>query len=634
MRLTPLRLMLLLALLIVALSPLRAAELVEPPSLAAQVKAGELPPMKERLPVNPRVLDFAGSGKEIGRYCCQLSTLLARSKDLRMITVYGYSRLVGFNHEFELVPDILESYTVEDDRVFTFKLREDHKWSDGHPLTAEDFRYYWEDVALNKTLYPSGPKPAFYSDGELPEFEVLDERTVRYTWRLPNPVFLPSLAGASPLYIYFPSHYLKQFHGDYADAAELDTLVAAERVNNWAGLHTRKARMYRAENPELPTLQPWFNTTEGPSDRFVFKRNPYYHRVDPAGQQLPYIDEVVVAIASSDLIAAKAGTGEADLQARYLRFDDYTFLKAQEKQHGYRVLLWKDGIGSRLTLYPNQNVKDPVWRAVFQDVRVRRALSLAIDRFELNQQLYFGLAMQSSNTVLPKSPLFRRDYADAWTVQDIDMANRLLDEAGLEERDRDGTRLLPDGRPMEIIVETYGEDTAETDALELIVDYWRQIGIDLFIRSSQRDVVRRRLVTGKTMMTLSKGLNLGLAVPQASPQELAPAAAVQPHWPVWGQHVETMGMAGMPPDVEPARTLLGLYRKWRLSGSDEERAEIWHDMLRINSDQAVTIGVATETLQPVLVSERLRNVPEKGIWAFLPTAYFGLYQPDTFWFEE
>ena len=214
------------------------------------------------------------------------------------------------------------------------------------------------------------------------------------------------------------------------------------------------------------------------------------------------------------------------------------------------------------------------------------------------------------------------------------MANQLLDEAGLAERDRDNIRLLPDGRPMEIIVETGGEDTSETDALELIADYWHQIGIKLFIRTSQRDIVRRRLVTGQTMMTMSSGLNLGLAVPQASPQELAPAAAVQPQWPVWGQHVETMGAAGHPPDAEPARTLLELYRKWRLSGSDAERTEIWHRMLKINAEEVVTIGVATETLQPVVANSRLRNLPEKGIWAFLPTSYFGIYQPDTLWFEE
>ena len=616
------------------LSGAPASGLAEPAPFAERVRSGELPPMAERLPVNPRVLDFDHDHKMIGRYCCSLSTLLARSKDLRMITVYGYARLIGFNYDFELVPDILESFTVEDDRIFTFRLREGHKWSDGHPFTAEDFRYFWEDVALNTTLNPSGPKPEFYSGGELPEFEVIDDRTVRYTWRLPNPVFLPSLAGASPLYIYLPAHYLKRFHGDYADAAELKQMIEVERVNGWGALHTRRARMYRAENPELPSLQPWVNTTEGPSDRYVFARNPFYHRVDPRGQQLPYIDEVVVSIASPDLIAAKVGTGETDLQARYLRFDDYTFLKAQEEQHGYRVLLWKDGIGARLTLYPNQNVKDPAWRSLFQDVRVRRALSLAIDRFELNQQLYFGLATQSANTVLPKSPLFRPGYASAWAKQDIGMANHLLDEAGLAERDRDGFRLLPDGRPMEIIVETGGEDTAEIDALELIADYWRQIGIKLFIRSSQRDIVRRRLVTGQTMMTMSSGLNLGLAVPQASPQELAPAAAVQPQWPVWGQHVETMGAAGHPPDAEPARTLLGLYRKWRLSGSDAERTEIWHRMLEINAQEVITIGVATETLQPVVVNNRLRNLPEKGIWAFLPTAYFGIYQPDTFWFEE
>ncbi len=88
--------------------------------------------------------------------------------------------------------------------------------------------------------------------------------------------------------------------------------------------------MYRNDNPDLPSLEPWVLKTRPPSDRLVFERNPYYYRVDSSGQQLPYIDRVVFSIANSKIIPAKTGAGESDLQARYLSFDDYTFLKASE----------------------------------------------------------------------------------------------------------------------------------------------------------------------------------------------------------------------------------------------------------------------------------------------------------------
>ena len=66
--------------------------------------------------------------------------------------------------------------------------------------------------------------------------------------------------------------------------------------------------------------------------------------------------------------------------------------------------LWRTGPGSQLALYPNLNVNDPVWRRLLRDVRFRRALSLAINRHEINEVLYFGLAIEGQNTVLPQEP--------------------------------------------------------------------------------------------------------------------------------------------------------------------------------------------------------------------------------------
>src|SRR5690606_12521984 len=148
-------------------------------------------------------------------------------------------------------------------------------------------RYFWEDVALNEELTPTGPSNLLLVDGEAPKVEILDEVTVRYSWSQPNPFFLPSIAGASPLYIYRPSHYLKQFHAKYADAARLSEMVEEEGQPSWAALHNRKDNMYRNDNPDLPTLEPWVLVTRPPSERFIFERNPYYYRIDAKGQQLP-----------------------------------------------------------------------------------------------------------------------------------------------------------------------------------------------------------------------------------------------------------------------------------------------------------------------------------------------------------
>lgn len=615
-------------------SPASGKVMIEPPYLEEAVEAGDLPPVTARVPAKPRIIDLESMGREPGRYGGQLRMLMGDPKDIRMVVVYAYARLVGYDEKLNLVPDILEGFEVSEGRIFTLRIRPGHRWSDGHHFTAEDFRYFWEDMANNEELSITGPPMEMLVDGKLPQFEILDPLTVRYTWHAPNPAFLPALAGARPLYIYAPSHYLKQFHVKYTDPGKLREKVKLAHVRGWSSLHERMSRMYRPENPDLPCLDAWCNSTAPPSTRFVFKRNPYFHRIDGSGRQLPYIDELIVRIGSSSLVAAQAGAGEADLQARYIRFDDYTFLKSAEARGGPRVSLWERGEGSRMALLPNLNADDPVWRELWRDARVRRALSLAIDRREINQAIYYGLARESANTMLPRSPLFKPEHGNAWTRFDLKRANELLDEAGLAKRDSDGVRLLPDGRRAEIIIETAGESTEQADVLALIHDTWLKIGIKTYTRPTQRDLFRKRIYAGTTLMSVWSGFDNAVATADMSPRELAPTSQAQLQWPKWGQHHEEKGVVGEPPDLPEARRLLELYEMWRVSKSSEERAAIWHEMLRINADQVFTIGTVNGARQPVVVARTLVNVPEDGVWAFDPGGYFGRYLPDTFWFRE
>ena len=600
---------------------------VEPPMLRLDVSTGRLPPTEKRLPQPPLVVRMDEPGKHGGA----LHSLVGRSRDTRLLVVYGYARLVGYDRNLELAPDILESFEVQEGRIFTLRLRKGHRWSDGHPFTAEDFRYYWEDVANNKELSPAGPPRDLLVDGEPPKFEILSDTVLRYTWHKPNPHFLPRQAGASPLFIYRPAHYLKPLHKKYAEKvrkAEADG--TAKR--RWSAVHNRADNLYESDNPDLPTLQPWMNTTRPPADRFVAVRNPYFHRVDERGQQLPYIDRFVLAVADPKLIPAKTGAGEADLQARDVHFNNYTFLKQGEKQNGYRTLLWRPGKGSHFALFPNLNTKDPVWRQLLRDVRFRRALSLGIDRSLVNQVLYFGLAIESNNTVLPQSPLFREAYRDRWARYDRKAAIQLLEEIGLK-KGRDGVRRLPDGRPLEIIVETAGESTEHSDVLELIRETWREVGIKVFTKPSQREAWRNRIYSGETVMSVWGGIENGLATPDTSPDELAPMSQTQLQWPKFGQYFETGGKSGEPVDMPEVKELQRLYEVWMSATSRREREQAWHAMLALHAEQQFTIGVVSGVPQPVVARDTLMNVPERGFYNWDPGAFFGIYRPDTFWFR-
>lgn len=610
-----------------------AISLQEPPFLLEQVETGTLPPVDKRVPSAPFVdqLLSHSASLEPGRYGGSIRLLMGKAKDIRQLVVYGYARLIGFNENVELEADLLESFEVKQQREFTFHLRPGHRWSDGEPFTAEDFRYFWEEMAMNEELYPFGPPASMLVDGQPPKFEVLDTLTVRYTWDNPNPEFLLALAGPSPLFIYRPAHYMKQFHVDYAEPYKLAELVASANIKkkNWTGLHQRMDHQYRFDNPELPTLQPWIPTTEMPSEHFIFTRNPYYHRVDANGHQLPYLDEIVIDIASSKLIPAKTGAGESDLQGRYLEMSNYTFLREGASRNPYDVRLWSTSRGSRVSLYPNLNTNDDTWRPLIRDVRFRRALSLAVNRHEINQVIYFGLALEGADTLIPESPLFKEEYRNAWAGFDLKQANALLDELGLTERDDRGIRLLPDGRPMEIIIQSAGESTEETDILELIHDSWMDIGIKLHVKPTEREIFRNRVFAGDALMSVWPGIENGLATADMSPAEFAPTSQQQLCWPKWGKHYETEQES--PPDMEEPKRLLALYKEWRHADSIEQKRQAWQEILEIRADQVYSIGTVTQVKQPIVVNKSLRNVPETALWNWEPNAFFGRFRPERFW---
>ena len=605
----------------------------EAPSLAERVSAGELPSLAERLPGTPFVVATTDE-RSIGKYGGSLTTLVTRSKDTRLMTVYGYARLVGYDEELSIRPDILEKVEVEDGRRFTFFLRKGHRWSDGHPFTTEDFRYYWEEVAQNTDLAPTGPPITMRVNDELALVEIIDEWTIRYSWSSPNPFFLPALAGARPLFIYRPAHYLKRFHAKFRDAAEIDAEAQERGFRNWAELHNRLDNLYRFDNPDLPTLQPWMNTTAPPSTRFVGMRNPYFHRVDTEGNQLPYIDELILSVVAPALVPAKSGSGEAELQARGLNFMDYTFLKENEQRSGYSVKLWRTVRGSQLALYPNLNASDETWRALMRDVRFRRALSLAVDREEINAVIYFGLATEGSNGVLPDSPLFDEERFLAWAEYDPDLAEELLEELGMTEFNEDDVRLMPNGEPLEIIVETAGENTEEVDVLELIHDAWMNIGVKLYTKPSQREVLRRRIFSGEAIMAMWFGYENGVPTAEMSPEEFVPARQHSYHWPKWGQYEETSGASGEPVDMAEGEELMALYNAWISAESKAERAEIWEKILDIHAEQVFTIGTVAQVPQPVLTANGLMNVPEEGIFNWDPGAQFGIYHLDAFYWDR
>ena len=618
---------------ICGITPAAAVEVQESSYWLDALSHDGFPEAHDRIPQDPLIVDLATKGRAFGGQGGTLRTMVTRSKDIRQMVVYGYARLVGYDAEYNIRPDILRDVEIENDQRYTLHLRSGHRWSDGAPFTSADFEYWWTHVANNNELSPNGPPDVMRLAGVVGRMSFPDAHTVVVEWDAPNPRFLQLLAAARPPFIYRPSEYLKQFHLDFAETADLAKAVRSKRVRSWAALHNKVDNMYKFDNPELPTLQPWVAATKGQSSRKLFVRNAYYHRIDSNGVQLPYIDVVEMSVVGAGLVAAKSNAGEADLQARGLDFRAVSILKKGESDGApYRTFLWANGAASQITLYPNLNFADPVWRKVMRDVRFRRALSMGIDRHMINRALYFGLAKEGGMTALERSPFFDIKNLNAWASHDIEAANALLDDMGLTERTAAGLRKLPDGRPMEFVIETAGERQEVGNALAIVTDTWRDLGIKLVLRPLDRDILRNRVYAGLSMAAVWFGWDNGLPQTFTPPEYLAPMHQDFFAWPKWGQYMQTQGAAGEPVDMPEPQRLMDLWHAWEETLDPDERGAIWREMLAIHADQQFGIGILAEAPQPVVVANSLRNVPEIANWAWEPGAHFGVHRMDEFFF--
>jgi len=266
------------------------------------------------------------------------------------------------------------------------------KWSDGVPFTADDFLFWYEDIILNDELTPA--KPVWLKTGELGKVEKVDDYTIRFRFTKPHGLFLKYLAGPQGHGIaYYPKHYLKQFHPRYTPVEKLEEMAKKEGFKFWYQLF--QAKNDRWMNPDLPVITPWKTKTPATEDPFVLERNPYFWKVDPEGNQLPYIDRISHRLVENpDMINFKAMTGELDMQFRHILYTNYPLLMNGREKGNYQVFKYTDDFETNMAIGINLNNKDPVLRKIVQDKRFRIAMSLAMNREEINELCYLGMCKE------------------------------------------------------------------------------------------------------------------------------------------------------------------------------------------------------------------------------------------------
>jgi peptide/nickel transport system substrate-binding protein len=494
-------------------------EYAESPMLAALVESGELPPVAERLPANPAVVE---PFNEVGTYGGSMRVGFTGGNPGwgGLWFIAGWENLVAWAPDFSgVIPNIAESWEISDDvREYTFHLREGMKWSDGAPFTADDIMFYINDVLFNEEINPAGPVADWLPQDGAEELvvEKIDDYTVKFTFANPYGVFLYNLAQWNGRHItWFPHHCAEQFHADYNP--DVDALVEADgTVADWVGLFNKMLSGPTDDtnnywnNLERPLLFPWVPTSVlGGNTQMTMARNPYYWKVDSAGNQLPYIDEIV-GITYQDNEARTLAMINGDLDYLKDPGNENRILYFDAVDGGAPIALYptvSDG-GTSNTIHFNRTVADEGLAEIFANIDFRIGMSHAINRQEIIDIVHLGQGTPSQAAPLEDSPLYNEQLATQYTEYSVDLANEALDRV-IPDRGDDGYRLRPDGEPLSIVFSvsndlSYG--TTWVQIAELLIGYWDAVGVRVtlnsmadavFIQNKQDNNLEATIYTGE-----------------------------------------------------------------------------------------------------------------------------------------
>ncbi len=602
----------------------------ESPMLAERVEAGTLPPVEERLPANPRVIDLPWS--EVGTYGGDFRNPFVGDAfwSSQMVFWTFWKGLVGWNESYsDWVPNIAESVEVSDDATtYTFHLREGLKWSDGMPFTADDVLFAINDIMANEELNGGSFPAGWLKPGDAaPAAEKIDDYTFTITFDVPYGMFLLNMAGWPGWeLVTAPRHYLQQFHIDY-NPDGLDELIAqTEGAEDWVTLFQARSAVgpgtdaaVISRDVEYPTMFPWVYTQPmGTGTQFVAERNPYYYWVDTAGNQLPYIDRIVGFAYQDDqtmLVDVLAG-----------QFD--TMANTTDQQ---RPLFFENEATSGLAVYPTQsegggtvsvnfNMTHPDVAHVFSQKDFRIGMSHAIDREEIIDIVYFGQGEPRQLSPVEDSPLYNEQLSTQYLAYDVDLANEHLDRV-LPEKDSEGWRLDPEtGERFSFVmtVQTGDYGLRFGDVAELLKEYFADVGVDMVVDVVANEIWTERRNDNSMEATIFTGEGGYGLTAITDPRYFVPVHGQS----IWGNGWNLWYLEpNNPALVEPPQEIkdhIALYEQVLQAPTSEERLELMSQVLQTAADNFWVIGIssATDSYRPL--SARLANVPESWVNGWNP----------------
>jgi len=613
--------------------------------LADLVKAGKLPPVAQRLPQNPRVIKPV---EKIGKYGGTWRRAYKGVSDRWGPTKLMEERMIQWDwtdQGIKLAPNLCEKWEQNANATeFTFYIRKGIKWSDGEEFNTDDVKFWYEDVALNKTLTPTFPNQVADPDGTPGKITIIDKYTFKWTFGKPKPL-LPifdakTAAGgppAGPSWAY-PEHYMKQFLPKYAKQEDLDALAKKLNLPSWDQLWGDKGNQegniaFWFKNPDRPVITAWKIkvTPLQNQSQIVMERNPYFWKVDPEGNQLPYIDTITHDFFDNqEVFNLWLVSGKIDMQYRHVDSGAYTLYKENEQKGGYRVIKWRSA--SVEAVFPNINAPDPVLAKLIDTPKFRQALSIAINRKELNDLLFNGLYKPMQVCPVAGSPNYDPEFEKKWAEYDPTTANKLLDELGLTKQP-DGTRKRPDGKTLELTIMT--SDTpgsAGLDMCQQVAAKWTAIGVKTAVKQVERSLYQTNVDQGE--IEVGRWGADRQSIVMADPGRYLGTTTDGPWAPLYGNwYSKSPNKKLEPPADHPVRKIYAAWDQTQVEPDETKRNATFKIIIDTHKEQPWMIGTCGEAPALWIAKNNFRNVPADRINDDTLRDY-GLAMPCQFYFES
>ncbi|MBL4749243.1 MAG: ABC transporter substrate-binding protein [Amylibacter sp.] len=606
---------------------------------------GALPALADRLPSEPLILTpYDSVGKYGGTFDALSNATESGTSDFMSVR---HVNLVRYSDDLTtIVPNVAKSWKWNDDFTqLTFNLRKGHKWSNGDPFTAEDVKFWYDNLATDTNVREK-PKDYVLVAGEKIDVVVIDPQTVQFNLPSPKPGLLSHFANHYAQ-AFQPKKFLGQFHPSIdanadANAKALgfengyDAIKAYYGNSDWMDTPTpmlaKPGLVAGLPADTVPTLESHIIISETTEGRHLVA-NPYFFQVDTAGNQLPYINEQdELFVGESEVRLLKLVNSEVDYKSQALNLDYAPLLMENQEKGNFTVDL-KPEVAFGVFAF-NVNSENPEKRKVFGDVKFRQAMSVAMNRDEINEVVYFGLGKPAAYVAFSPSPSFVTEEMDTYmTGFDAAKANALLDEIGMVDIDGDGMRELPNGETIVLNLQVATQGIA-IKLVELVGQNWKDVGINNTVKEVTTDEFRSAQSSNKLdVMMYAKGQPLAVV--------LGNAEVFQPPFDnyfnvrngiLWAEYIDQKGASGVKPPEYVYEMMADIDAfQGAVAGSDESNA-IGARLVENMAKSLLFIGTV-KAVAPIYHSNKLKNFTEFKTQSY---AYYRAYpyRPTQWYLDE